>query len=105
MHDLQYAFRRLWGSPGFSIAAILTLAIAIGATASVFSLVDAVLFKPFPFREPSRVLLLEESNPEEHLDEFGNSAPNWLDWRAQSQSFSAMSLMSGALATVTGPEE
>ena len=103
--SLQYAFRRLSGSPAFSIAAMVTLAIAIGATASVFSLVDAVLLRPFPFGEPSRVLLLEESNPGEHLDDFGNSALNWLDWRAQSHSFSMMSLMSDALATVTGPGE
>ena len=105
MRDLQYAFRRLWGSPAFSVAAILTLAIAIGATASVFSLVDAVLLKPFPFREPRRVLLLEESNPGLHLDEFSPSALNWLDWRAQSHSFSAMALMQGGLATVTGLAE
>jgi hypothetical protein len=95
MRELQYAFRRLWGSPGFSIAAMLTLAIAIGATASVFSLVDAVLLKPFPFREPSRVLLLEESNPGEHLPEFGVSAPNQYILRCRSNARRSRPLRAG----------
>ena len=55
MRELQYALRRLRGSPGFTIAATLTMAIAIGATASVFGVVDGVLLKAFPYREPDRV--------------------------------------------------
>ena len=58
IRELRYALRRLRGSPGFTIAATLTLAIAIGATASVFSVVDGVLLKAFPVREPGRVLLI-----------------------------------------------
>src|ERR1700730_1699375 len=105
MRALRYALRRLRGSPTFSIAAMLTLAVAIGATASVFSLVDAVLLKPFPFREPRRVLLLEESNPGQHLSEFGVTAPNWLDWRAENHSFALMSIMGGGLATIPGLDQ
>lgn len=56
MRELRYALRRLAGSPLFTIAATLTLAIAIAATASVFGLVDGVLLKAFPYRHPDRVL-------------------------------------------------
>ena len=53
MREVGYALRRLRGSPAFSLAAIVTLAIAIGATASVFGIVDGVMLKAFPFRTPS----------------------------------------------------
>ena len=57
-YDVRYAIRRLWGSPGFTIAAVITLTISIGATASVFGVVNDVLLKPFPFREPDRALTI-----------------------------------------------
>ena len=66
MREIGYALRRLRGSPMFTIAATLTLAIAIGATASVFGVVDGVLLKAFPFRDPGRVLTLWETNPAVH---------------------------------------
>src|SRR5580704_14530719 len=61
--DVRYAIRRLLSSPGCTIAATLTMAIAIGATASVFGLVDGVLLKAFPYRDANRVLTIWEGNP------------------------------------------
>ena len=67
IREIRYAVRRLRRSPGFTIAATLTLAIAIGATASVFGVVDGVLLKAFPYHDPERVMTLWESNPDQHL--------------------------------------
>ena len=59
--DLRFAFRQLRKSPGFALTAILTLALGIGAVTSVFSVVDAVLLKPFAFRDPDRLLVMREA--------------------------------------------
>ena len=105
-HDLWYAVRRLWGSPGFTVAATVTLTIAIGATASVFGIVDGVLLKPLPFRDLDRVLVIWEANPSLHLLQFPVSPADYLDWRAQNRSFVALAAMGyGGRFTVSGAGE
>jgi len=105
MREIQYALRRLRSSPGFTIAASLTLAIAIGATAAVFGLVDGVLLKALPFHEPDRVLTIWESNLELHLPRFGVSPLNYLDFRAQNTDFTALAAWESGQVTVTGSGE
>lgn len=102
MRELLYALRRLRASPMFTIAASMTLAIAIGATASVFGLVDGVLLKAFPFRDPDRVLTLWGTNPGEHLPQWTVDPADYLDWRSQNQSFTELAALEGKRFTITG---
>ncbi len=105
VRELRYAFRRLRGSPGFTIAATLTLAIAIGATASVFSVVDGVLLKAFPFRDPDRAALILESNASLHLPQYGVTPADFLDWREQSRGFAMLAAAQFSAVTITGTQE
>ena len=75
-------------NPGFAIVAILTLALGIGADTAIFSVVNAVLLRPLPYRDASRLLIIRESNA--RVGEVSVSYPDFLDWRQQSRSFAAM---------------
>jgi putative ABC transport system permease protein len=108
MRELAYALRRLRNNPLFTIAATLTLAIAIGATASVFGLVDGVLLKAFPYREPDRVVTLWESNPQGQQPKAAVATANYFDWAKQNETFTTLAAAccgSFLRFTVMGPEE
>jgi len=106
IRETQYALRRLLGSPMFTIAATLTLAIAIGATASVFGVVDGVLLKAFPYRDPDRVLTIWESSPERHQPQSRMSSANYLDFREQNTAFTTLAASTPEMQyTVTGAHE
>jgi putative ABC transport system permease protein len=85
MLDLRYAIRTLTKSPGFTLAAVLTLALGIGANAALFSVINAVLLRPLPYRDPGRLVTLWESDARHGLDREPVSPPNYLDWRAQTR--------------------
>jgi putative ABC transport system permease protein len=87
--DLRYAGRSLRRQPVFAIAAVLTLALGIGATALVFSLIDGVLLRPLPFPEPDRLVQVWERNP--RGDDRNVVAPaNLYDWRERTTAFQAL---------------
>jgi putative ABC transport system permease protein len=88
--DLRYGIRVLRKNPGFTIVAVLTLALGIGANTAIFSIVNAVILSPLPFKEPDRIMYLQASNQQRNLEQFGVTPPDFLDWRAQSKSFSEM---------------
>ena len=86
--DLIYALRMLRKNRGFAAAAVMTLALGIGANTAIFSVCNAVLFKPLPYAEPSHLVTLWERQRDGAL---GSVAPaNFVDWRDASRSFSGM---------------
>ncbi|MGA3203589.1 MAG: ABC transporter permease, partial [Bryobacteraceae bacterium] len=103
--DLRYALRTLRKSPGFTIVALLTLALGIGANTAMFSIVYGVLLRPLPYKDPSRLIVLNETNA--RVGKVSVSYPNFEDWRQQSRAFSQMAAVisvSFNLGAVSQPE-
>ncbi len=99
--DLRYAIRALAASRGFTIAAVLTLALGIGASTTIFTLVYSVLLKPLPFAEPHRLVRLTEGRPGFTLNV---SYPNFIDWRARNHVFEDMAIFN-TFATAVIPAD
>ena len=83
LQDLRYAVRTLTKAPGFSAAAVLTLALGIGASTSIFSVVNGVLLRPLALVDSERVVALWESKPLARQPRQRVSPPTFLDWRAR----------------------
>jgi putative ABC transport system permease protein len=88
--DVRYAFRQLTRHPGFSLIAILALALGIGANTAIFSVVNAVLLRPLPYRAPDQLVWLWGTNPLNDIPKESASYPDYNDWREQAQSFQSM---------------
>jgi putative ABC transport system permease protein len=88
LQDIRYAARKLLRTPGFTIVAVTTLALAIGATTAVFSIVNGVLLKPLPFRDPDALVRVGSLGKEGKLSLL--SAPDFIDYRDQTRSFVGM---------------
>ena len=104
--DLRYGARRLLQRPGFTAVATLTLALGIGANAAIFSVVNGVLLRSLPYKDPERLMMLWEANDRVRNNHISHQ--NFTDWRAQQQSFEAISAYSGrwgAPETITGGNE
>jgi putative ABC transport system permease protein len=101
VQDLRYGWRKLWAKPGFAAVAILTLALGIGANTAIFSVVHAVLLKPLPYREPSKLVQIWEKRPDGN-DRNVVSRGNYLDWRDQTTAFEAIGAYSGGFGTSLG---
>jgi putative ABC transport system permease protein len=87
LKDLHFAVRTLLKRPGFLFIAISTLALGIGATTAMFTVVNSVLLRPLQFPEPERLVLLEGINPRQGINQSNMSVPDIVDWQQQSQSF------------------
>lgn len=102
LQDVRYAWRKTLRAPLFSIAVVLTVALAIGANASIFSFVNAELLQPMPFRDPGRVLQIAEKNDRLNLPSFGASVLNFVSWREQQHSFQDIAAVGFNTYTITG---
>jgi putative ABC transport system permease protein len=94
--DLRHALRLLYKNPLFALVAIVTLALGIGATTAVFTLVNALLIKPLPYKDPSRLVLLFEHFKDQHLDTIPISPPEFVDYKSQLQSFEKLAAFNTA---------
>jgi putative ABC transport system permease protein len=105
--DLGFSLRTLRRNPAFSAAAVVVLALGIGANTAIFSVVNAVLLRPLPFDDPSRIMQVWHVPPAKSfpgMTMFSVSPANYLDWRSQSSSFEQMAAYGFRSFTVGGKE-
>jgi putative ABC transport system permease protein len=85
--DLRYSLRKMRRNPAFACTVVLMLALGIGANTIIFSVVNAVLIEPLPYRDPDRLVRLSENNLKRSDGDFAVSTPNFKDWRSQQSAF------------------
>lgn len=102
IQDLRYGLRQLRHNPGFTAVAVIALALGIGANTAIFSAVDAELLHPFQFNHLSRIVMLWESSPKQHLDQASVAPANFLDWSRENKTFTRLAAEHDWSANLTG---
>src|SRR5690242_1199392 len=102
LNDIRVGLRTLRKSPGFAVAAITTLALGIGANTAIFSVLSATLLRPLPYRDPSRLVFLQESS---HGFPIPVGGGTYWDWRAQTKSYESMFAAEAWSGILAGPEK
>ncbi|MFN0124627.1 MAG: ABC transporter permease [Blastocatellia bacterium] len=103
LQDLRYGARMLFKQPGFTLVAVLTLALGIGANTAIFSVINGVLLRPLPYPEAEQLVLYNERSRQ--MDGMSISWPNYMDWRAQQDVFQDMGVFNRADYNLTGAGE
>lgn len=103
--DLRFAVRRLYKYPGSTLVALLALALGIGATSAVFSVFNAALLRPLPYKDPDRLVIIWQTNLQNGSDRSLVSGPNFLDWQAQNVVFDDMAVYSDWSFNLTEGDE
>jgi putative ABC transport system permease protein len=104
LQDARYGLRLLWTRPGFTVVAVLTLALGIGANAAIFTVAYTLLIKPMPYVDAEQIVLLNENNLPRGWTSFAVSPPNFLDWREQNKSFARIAAWGSRSYNYTGGE-
>ena len=104
-NDISYAVRMMRRTPLFTAAVILTVMLAIAANTTIFSVVNAVMLRPLPFKEPNRIMQVAEKNDKLKLPSFGASVLNFLSWREQTQAFGELAAVAFSNYTLSGTGE
>src|SRR3954463_12212777 len=105
LQDVRYAFRTLRRSAGLTCVIVASLAIGIGANSAIFSVVNALLLKPFPYPEPNRLAVLWLRSPGVNIPQDWPSPGQYIDVRTENRSFSEMSISQGRAGTLIGVSE
>lgn len=103
LQDIRYGLRMLRESPGFTVVALVTIALGIAANTLIFSVVHSMLLRPLPFPDSGRILSVWTQLPRWGREEV--SVPDFQDWRAQATSFEAMAAVTGGSATLGGTSD
>jgi predicted permease len=104
LKDIRYGIRGLLKRPGFTLIAVITLALGIGVNSTIFSAINALLLKPLPFPDLDRVIAIWDQVPSRGVVHNEVAMANYLDWRAQNQSFEQLALYRWWSANLTGIE-
>jgi putative ABC transport system permease protein len=102
LEDVRYALRSLRGTPTITVGALICLALGIGATTAIFSVVDRVVFHPLAYPQADRLVSIMERNQKKGFPSFVVSIANFRDWQAQATSFSALGAFTQTTYTLTG---
>ncbi len=105
LEDLRFAVRTLFKSPGFTLVALATLALGIGANTAIFSVVDGVLLRPLPYGEPDRLVAIFQTLPRQGVARTGVSYLNYSDWAGRARSFEELGAIRMHDYTLTGQGE
>lgn len=100
LQDVRYALRALLRQKGFSVTALVTLALGIGATTAIFSVVNAVVLRPLPFDQPDRIVVITNLNTRSGVRSTTISSPDFRDWRERSRSFEVLAYYTGGETSV-----
>jgi len=100
--DLRYGLRMLAKNRGFTIVAVIALALGIGANSAIFSVVNTVLLRPLPYKNPERLVMVWEENSKQGFPHDTPAAANYVDWRDQNHVFEAMAAMTDSSFNLTG---
>src|SRR6266508_3250091 len=90
--DVRYGARMLMKKRGFTLIAVITLGLGIGANTTMFSVINGMLLRPMPFKDPARLMHLDDNAPKAGFETAGLSCPDLRDWRARSRDFARMEL-------------
>jgi predicted permease len=102
-NDLKFGIRMMARSPGFTLVALITIALGIGANTAIFSVVNTVLLRPLPYQESDKLVVLWEK--QDQIDQESPSLPDFIDWRDRNQSFAQMAVARRDNVNLTGAGE
>jgi putative ABC transport system permease protein len=103
--DLRYGVRMLWKNPGFTVVAVVALALGIGANSAIFSVVNTVLLRPLPYKDPERLVMVWEDRTAKGYPRDTPAPANYVDWRDQNKVFEGMAAIASHSLNLTGSGE
>ncbi|MES1168890.1 MAG: hypothetical protein ABUL61_06935, partial [Oleiharenicola lentus] len=103
--DLRLAVRQLGKNPGFTLTVTIVLALGIGATTAIFSVIHAVLLNPFPYRDGNQILFVGSNRLDQVDSQMPVTYPDYLEWRGQARTVEHLAFAAGNAATLTGVSE